>query len=1534
LEALIERYTRRTSKSKELTQAYRSVWADNRASAGFRFSIKEMLYPVIGTHSSGSRVWDVDGNEYIDLTMGFGVNLFGHDAPFIKQALKEQIERGIQLGPQSDLAGPVAQLINELTGMERVAFCNSGTEAVMTALRLARTATGRAKVALFAGSYHGLYDGTLARPQATDEDLRSIPMSPGITAGAVEDVLVLDYDSPRSLEILRANVSQLAAVLVEPVQSRRPDLHPKAFLQQLRELTHEVGAALIFDEVITGFRIHPGGAQAWFGIQADLATYGKIVGGGMPIGIVAGRAVYMDGIDGGMWSYEDHSYPSATTTFFAGTFCKHPLAMAAAQAVLTHLKAEGADLQKRLNERTARLAERLNGYFVQNDVPLRVVYFGSLFRFAFTGNMDLLFYHLMEKGIYIWEGRNCFLSTAHTDEDIESVIRAVEESVEEMRAGGFMPESSKGERKPSEKVEAEPALLPMMEAQKQLWVLAQMGEDGSRAYNESLVIDIHGPLRLAAMRAAFHTVIERHDTLRMVIQPDGETQRVLPSLMVDVPLTDFSYLEQAAREEATQWLEGENHQCFDLTQGPLLRVNVLKLEEQRHLLVVTAHHIIVDGWSLGIILQEVGILYSAACQGAVCEMGSPTQFSQYIQEQEQQRQSVQMEAAESFWMERLGDSIPVLELPTSRPRPWVKTYAGARHSVTLGANLVAGLKAVARQKNCTPFMLLLAGYTALLHRLSGQDRIIVGFPVSGRVSKGFENVVGYCTHLAPVQSHVTGDPTFTQHLAHIKETLLEAYEHEYPFALLVKRLNLRDVSRSPILTTTFNLERSLDLPEMFGLEIDLVSPPIRSAKLDLCVNVTEVKGEWRIDLDYNTDLFDASAIERLAGHFCALLENIALDPGQRLSTFPLFAVGEWYKMLVEWNDTAVDYSETCIHDLVGISVERAPDAVAIVCGEQHLTLYKLDERASQLACYLQHVGVGPEIRVGVCVDRSLEMVVGLLAVLQAGGAYVPLDPAYPQARLAFMLNDAQVPVLLTLERLKPHLPVTDALVLCLDADWQRLAAENRVFVPPSVSSENLAYVIYTSGSTGEPKGVQITHAGVGNLIAWHRRVYEITTDDRATQLAGFSFDAAVWELWPYLAAGASVHIVRDEDRASALSLVNWISERRITISFFPTPLAEAALSVEWPADTSLRILLTGGDRLHSGPRQMLPFALINNYGPTENTVVSTWAPVTARDTMSPLIGRPVDNVQVYILDEHLEPVPIGAPGEIYVGGHHLARGYLNRPDLTAASFIPNPFTPPVLLRLAGRVPGGGKEVPRLYRTGDLACYLPDGNIEFLGRADDQVKVRGYRIELGEIEAVLGKHPLVREHVVVARQDASGEKRLIAYFVPQSGQAVTADDLRHFLQMQLPDYMIPSVFVELDSLPLTPNGKLDRQALPDSPALRPELAQAFVAPQSEMERTIARIWQEVLGVDQVGVYDNFFDLGGHSMHIVRAHTKLQEVLGQDFPVVEMFRYPTINGLAKCLMQAPEGLSMDKVRQRVRKQIEGLNRQAGPGRGATR
>jgi amino acid adenylation domain-containing protein len=787
----------------------------------------------------------------------------------------------------------------------------------------------------------------------------------------------------------------------------------------------------------------------------------------------------------------------------------------------------------------------------------------------------------------------------------------------------------------------------------------------------------------------------------------------------------------------------------------------------------------------------------------------------------------------------------------------------------------------------------------LLYRYSGQDDIVVGTPVANRNRREIEGLIGFFVNTLVLRTDLSGNPSFEQLLGRVKEVALQAYAHQdLPFEQLVEALQpTRDLSYTPLFQVMFALDDasvpSVELPE---LAVSSYPVEIGTAKFDLTLSMENTAdglvGVW----EYNADLFDEVMIARMAGHFQTLLEASAANPIQPISELSLLTQRERHQLLVEWNNTTIDYpQDKCIHQLFEEQVERSPDAVAVVFEGEQLTYRELNARANQLAHYLQALGVGSEVLVGICVERSLEMVVGLLGILKAGGAYVSLDPAYPPERLAFMLEDSCMPVLLTKAQQLEKLPLYQTRLIYLDKDWKEIALQSEENPTSEVTPDNLVYAIYTSGSTGNPKGVLVEHRGLLNLVFWHQRTFAVSPKDRATQLAGPAFDASVWELWPYLTAGASIYIANEQTRISPLQLRDWLVSNAITISFLPTPLAESVLLLDWPSDVALRTLLTGGDKLHNYPLPKVPFELVNNYGPTENTVVTTSGSIPAKERtdMAPPIGRPIANTQVYLLDNQLQPVPIGVPGELYIGGDGIARGYLNRPDLTDEKFIPNPFS--------------NKLGSRLYKTDDLARYLPDGNIEFLGRIDNQVKIRGFRIELGEIEAALLQHLDVREAVVIVREDIPGDKRLVAYVVPKVEAVLeaaipTVGELRSFLLAKLPDYMVPGAFVFLEAMPLTPNGKIDRRALPAPDTSHRELEDNFVAPNTPTEEILAAIWAEVLGLQLVGINDNFFELGGHSLLATQIISRIREAFKIELPLRHLFEAPTIASLGHSIETA--------------------------------
>jgi amino acid adenylation domain-containing protein len=1070
-------------------------------------------------------------------------------------------------------------------------------------------------------------------------------------------------------------------------------------------------------------------------------------------------------------------------------------------------------------------------------------------------------------------------------------------------------------------------------AQQRLWFFDQL-EPGSSFYNISTAVRLDGVLDAAVLERSFNEVVRRHQVLRTTFaSAEGQpVQVVAPSMTIPLWMIDLGELpEEEGEAQARELARQEAQRPFDLARGPLVRVCLLRLadacpEQGRrddHVLLLTLHHIISDGWSMGVLVRELVTLYRAFSAGDPSPLPDlPIQYADFAVWQRQwlfppedastlgdQRHSQALETQLAYWKRQLGGKLPVLELPTDRPRPPTQTFRGAHHRFTLPPALSMALKTHSQQNEVTLFMTLLAAFQVLLHRHTGQTDIAVGSPIANRNREEIEGLIGFFVNTLVLRTDLSGNPSFRDLLRRVRQVTLEAYAHQdLPFDKLVEALQPeRDLSRTPLFQVMFALQNApmepFELPE---LHLGLMDVDSATSKFDLTLSLAETPLGLSGEVEYNTDLFDAGTITRLVEHFQILLEGIVANLDQRLSDLPLLTQSEQHQLLLEWNDTQADYStDQCLPMLFQAQVEQRPDAVALVHQGQHLTYQELDRRANQVAHHLRMSGVRPETLVGVCLERSVEMVVGLLGILKAGGAYLPLDPAYPRDRLAFMIADSLAWGILTQRRWAESLGEHLARVVCLDTDWDAIAQAHADDLPCQVAEENLAYVIYTSGSTGQPKGVQVEHGGLSNLVFWHQRAFALSPDDRATHLAGLSFDASVWELWPYLAMGATVCLLDDETRTSPAQLQEWLLDNAITISFLPTPLAESILLQPWPNGLALRTLLTGGDRLRVHPSPTLPFELVNNYGPTENTVVATSVTVPSAEQAqgTPSIGCPIANVQVYLLDEHLQPVPIGTPGELYIGGDSLARGYLNQPGLTAERFIPNPFTLSGFSPSAMEGPGS-----RLYKTGDLARYRPDGNIEFLGRLDYQVKIRGFRIELGEIEAVLKQHTKIQEAIVVAHdmvRDAErgyGDKQLVGYVVPQEGQVLEANDLRRFLQDRLPDYMVPASFVTLESLPLTPNGKVDRRALPAPDSLRPELETPFAPPRNPTEEMLVSIWSQVLGIERLGIHDNFFELGGHSLLATQVVSRLRQAFQIELPLHKLFEKPTVAELGECIRAA--------------------------------
>ncbi|HEX8150238.1 MAG TPA: amino acid adenylation domain-containing protein [Pyrinomonadaceae bacterium] len=1025
-------------------------------------------------------------------------------------------------------------------------------------------------------------------------------------------------------------------------------------------------------------------------------------------------------------------------------------------------------------------------------------------------------------------------------------------------------------------------------AQQRIWLLDSLAP-GSAIYNVPVRMRLLGELDAPALTEALNEVVRRHESLRTTFEVvDGRpAQFVAPGLRVGLPVEDLRGLPDGEREAEAERLSLEEARCpFDLRTGPLLRARLLRLGDAEYLALLTIHHIVTDGWSMETLVREVAALYEAFTAGRPSPLAElPLQYADFALWQRQTLGGDVLAAQVDYWKRQLA-GVPVLELPTDRPRPPVQTYRGATHWMRLPAGLVEALGELGRGEGATLFMTILAAFKVLLSRSTGQEDIAVGTPVAGRARAEVEGLIGVFINTLVVRTSLAGDPTFRQYLARVRRASSEALANQdVPFERLVEELQpARDLSHPPLFQVLFalqNVPREALLPS--GLVMRTETADNGAAKFDLTLTVTEAVDGSLMVLGYNTDLFDAQTIERMGERLVRLLRAVVADPGRRLSELPLLSPEETRQLLVEFNDTAAPYpSDRCLHELFEEQAARTPDAPAVEFDGARLTYRELDERADRLARRLRALGVGPESLVGVLLERGAEMLVALLAVMKSGGAYVPLDPDYPRERLTFAVEDSRAAVLLTQESLRAHLPEAAARVVYLDADAPSFVAEERGDPRPQAAPDNAAYVIYTSGSTGRPKGVCVTHRALVNFMQAMREAPGLGPRDVLLAVTSLPFDIAALELYLPLLVGARVVVAGREVAGDGAALLRQLAACGAnTMQATPTTwrmLVEAG----WESGRGLKVLC-GGEALP--PRLAAEVCaragrLWNMYGPTETTIWSTLRLIDSPQQRV-TIGRPIANTRLYILDAHGRPSPFGVAGELYIGGDGLARGYLNRPALTAERFVPDPFS--------------GEPGARLYRTGDVARYLADGEVEFLGRVDHQVKIRGHRIELGEVESALAAHDGVREVVVVARDDEQGAAaRLVAYLTAADGRVPTAAELRGHLKRTLPDYMVPSAFVALDSLPLTPNGKVDRKALPDPG--RPEASAAYAAPRTPTEELVAGLWGDLLNVGRVGAGDDFFALGGHSLLATQAVSRVREVFGVEVGLRALFEAPTVEGFA--------------------------------------
>ncbi|MEH1807830.1 non-ribosomal peptide synthetase [Nostoc sp.] len=1056
-------------------------------------------------------------------------------------------------------------------------------------------------------------------------------------------------------------------------------------------------------------------------------------------------------------------------------------------------------------------------------------------------------------------------------------------------------------------------VFPASFAQQRLWFLDQL-IPGNAIYSVPTVIRLTGSLKLAALEQTFNEIVRRHETLRTTfIVSDGQPlQAIAPSLTISLSVLDLQQLPDDEQEvKAKCIITAEIEYPFDLSSGPLLRVILLVLSETEHILLLNMHHIICDDWSMGVLIRELGTLYAAFAQNQPSPLLElPLQYADFAHWQREWLQGELLQTQLAYWREQLN-GISILHLPTDKPRPAIQSYQGATQFLELPLKLIDALEKLSQQEGVTLFMTLVAAFQTLLYRYTHQEDIALGSPIANRNRSEIEGIIGFFVNSLVLRSNLSGNPTFRELLGRVREVTLGAYSYQdLPFEKLVEELHPeRNLSHHPLFQVVFGFQNApMSALELPGLVPSFMNIDIKKTRFDLELHLWKCSEDFRSlwganweysdglrgVMVYNTDLFDRATISRMVEHFKTLLSAIVANPEERIANLPLLSEAELHQVLVKWNNTQVDYPQyKCIHQLFEEKVQQYPDSIAVNFANEQLTYQDLNTRSNKLAHHLQKIGVSSEVLVGICISQSIEMIVGLLGILKAGGAYVPLDLSYPQERLNFMLEDAQVSVLLTQENLLKHFEGFSKPIISIDKDWEIITQENQDNLKSDSNSDNLAYIIYTSGSTGKPKGVAVPHKAVNRLLC-NTNYIKLEPFDKIAQASNVSFDAATFEIWGALLNGAQLLGISKDVTLSPYEFALQLRKKDINILFLTTALFQQMVRDVPQAFATFKYFLFGGETvdmrwikkiIQSGA----PKHLIHVYGPTENTTFSSYYCIEELPSTTSLpIGIPITNTQIYILDTYLQLVPIGVTGELYIGGKGLAREYLNRPELTTKHFISHPFS--------------NNPKKRLYKTGDLARYLPDGNIEFLGRIDNQVKIRGFRIELSEIEAVLNQHPAVRETVVIVGEDVPDDKYLVAYVVLSQEQIAMqevqsfASLLHQFLKEKLPEYMMPRAYVILEYLPLTPNGKVDRRALP-TPDTISFNNQDYVAPRSQVEKLLAQIWAKVLGKEQVGIHDNFFELGGHSLLATQLISRIRDTFQIDVPVRNLFAAPTVEQLTK-------------------------------------
>ncbi len=1530
LEEFMEKYIAMTSKSKLQAQKHRKYYADPRSVTGFSKLWKEIVYQIAAEKSKGSKIWDIDGNEYVDFVMSYGVALFGHAPDFVQKATIEQMFKGNSLDVLPPQSSEVAEMICELSDMDRATLANTGTEAVLGAVRAARTYSAKDKIAVFDTDYHGLIGQFMLRGVHLKDRTNVLPAAAGIPNFVVENTLVLDYDDPEVLLKLEKEIKDLAAVVIEPIQAQNPHWQHFELIKQIRILTKQHDVALIFDEIINGFRLHQQGAQAWYGVEADLVAYGKSISGGLPLSAVAGKAKYMEAFDGGWWQYGDDSAPEGTMTYFASTFIKNAISVCSAHAALTKLKEDGPALQLDLNQKAYDFCNRVREVFLKTKAPLFIQNTSSFYMIkpADKNPLTRLFHYFLRfRGINMRE-RPCFISTAHTSADLEKAVEAIEMAILDMfNADLLIPYHGEDFNvivpPPKHLLKGtdwkiEPESIPLTEGQKEVFVSSLFSDESNLAYNIGTEIRLEGEIDLNAIKGALIDLAERHEALRLSFSKDGAYQIIESEIKLDIPVLDWSTLSNDEKDANLSALHLEEANApFDLFRAPLFKCKIVKLENKVHLLLLTVHHIIADGWSLGILTHDLGKFYAKRTKSPI-EFLDYKPFGTFVKEQLAFKRSADFEKTNQFWLSKFDGNIQALNFPSDKKRPELQTYKSECQRIRFSLEEYRKIQKIAGKNASTFYFFLFGAFQTFLSKISGQNDLTIGIVAAGQNLPGNEQLVGHSANLLPIRMKVDADNKFKEHLKKVRGVLLDAFEHQnFTFSELVRQLKIvRDPSRNPIVTVVFNMDSPLENLNYGDLKVS--TRPIQKLyeTFDFFINVKPLEDCLLFEWFYNVDLFERADIKFRLNQFKAYLDEILIDSEINIGKIKLIES----ENVVEKSDsvqsaTNIESSSSkddsnlpsaqkttqtidlpaqekekldyLLHKNFENQVDITPNAVALEFENQKFTYQSLNQRSNQIAHHLISKGIQAGSYVGIFLKRGPDLIAGILGILKTGAAYLPLDILNPTERLKVIIEDVNADFIVTDTENLDLLPKGNHQFVLVD----KLVATKESISNPEIkiSQKDHAYIIYTSGSTGIPKGVAISHEQISHHILTVGDYLNFSDKEVVFSVTSASFDPSVQDFFMPLSCGAKLILASQEITKDGFLLKNKLNASDASW-MVATPAAWRMLLLSgWKGKRSLNIISTGealskklGIQLHKCGK-----TLWNFYGPTETVIYATAKQISEADLIEgdpdhwASIGKPLPKTSTYILDGKLEPLPPGTPGELYIGGFRVAKGYYNRPQKTSEVFLENPF--------------GNDEL--FYKTGDLVVLEPDGNIRYISRMDNQVKLRGHRIELGEIEAKIRRHKGINEAVVVLREDQPDDKKLVAYVKMEEGNQLNVLDLNRHLSAVLPAYMLPSTIIELIDFPLTSAGKINRRKLPAPAFSRKKISASFQKADSTTEVRLSKIWKVLLNVPEVGANDDFYELGGHSLMAVSMMAKIEEEFGVQLPLVTFIEHSTIGAIAK-------------------------------------